>query len=220
MLRAPRGAADWIRALPDHRVLRLSHLTWLVCLGLSGCAAWRGPDAVPDPIQVWELRQQRIAAVDSWVAFGRIALRAEDEAWNITMHWRQQGERYRIRFSGPLGQGAMELSGDGSRVTLRTAANEVRTAPDPETLLFDTVGWRVPLRGLKYWIRGVSADPSAVSSLDLDPAGRLQRLSQDGWRVQYLRYAAVEDLELPTKVSLENSKVSARIVVKRWILGS
>jgi outer membrane lipoprotein LolB len=219
MLRASR-AAGVLRAPPGQLLPDLWHLTWIVCVGLSGCAAWRGPDAVPDPIQAWELHQQRVGALRNWVAYGRIALRAEEEAWNITMHWRQQGERYQIRFSGPLGQGAMELSGDGTRVTLRTASNEVRSAPDPETLLFDTVGWRVPLRGLHYWIRGLATDPAAVSSLDLDPAGRLKRLSQDGWRVQFLRYAAVDDLELPTKVSLENSKVSARIVVKRWILGS
>ena len=213
-------AADPTPKTPRHRPLRLWPAVGVLCIGLGGCAAWRGPDAVPDPMQAWKTRQQRVSELGDWTAFGRLALRAENDAWNVTMHWRQQGERYQIRLSGPLGQGAMELSGDESHVTLRTSSNEVRSAPDPESLLYDTVGWRVPLRGLQYWIRGLTQDAEAVSLLNLDQAGRLQRFSEGGWRVQYSRYAPVEGVELPTKVSLENPKISARIVVKRWLIGS
>ena len=53
----------------------------------------------------------------------------------------------------------------------------------------------------------------------LDVAGRLHRVNQSGWQVEYLGYGQVGPFELPTKVFLENPRVSARLFVSRWELG-
>lgn len=193
-----------------------AYLSAGLALLLAACATV--PEPVSEPQRVWAERQTQLAGLSNWSAYGRLGIQSQEEGWNVAVHWTQRGDAYRIRFNAPLGQGSMELAGGPNGVSLTTAKNEVITAGDPETLLFDAVGWRVPLGGLRYWLLGRTEAGAPVDGLDLDPAGRLQLLQQSGWRVQYLRYGRVGSLELPTKVFLENPRLSARLVVSRWDL--
>ncbi len=184
----------------------------------AGCATI--PPPVSDPEKAWREREQQLADVRNWSAVGRVAVRSEDEAWNVSMHWKQRGDAYRIRFRAPFGQGLMELSGGPAGVVMRTSDNRIISAKNPDDLLFDAVGWRVPLGGLRYWILGRTDVAASVTERSLDVAGRLQRLQQSGWDVEYLRYKQVGPVELPTKVFVENDRLAARIVVSRWELGT
>jgi len=54
--------------------------------------------------------------------------------------------------------------------------------------------------------------------LAFDEAGRLARLQQSHWLIEYPAYARVDGLVLPRKVYLENDELSVRLVIDRWTL--
>ena len=174
------------------------------------------PDAVSDPKEVWRARRKRLLAMEQWAVFGKLALRSSTEAWTATLYWRQQGDDYRIRLIGPFGGGGLEIAGDLNTVELRTADNQVHTARDPEELLYQHVGWRVPLSGLRYWILGRVEPEVPVEQVFIDVAGRVVRFDQSGWNVQYLDYRDIDEFAMPRKAALENDQVTASVLVSRW----
>ncbi len=184
---------------------------------LSACATVPEPAPVTDPQRVWQERQVRLSRLAHWTAAGRIALRAEDEGATLSLHWEQLGDAYQIRLNAPLGGGAVEITGDAGRVVLRSSEGEGPwTAASPEALLRERLGWSVPLEGLRYWILGAAEPGVAVQNVVLDADGRPERLSQLGWEVHYANYRPFGAYELPTRLFLNNARVSARIVVHRW----
>lgn len=175
-------------------------------------------ESVDDPKQVWWEHRTQLLGLKSWTAVGKLSIRSEDDAWVAALNWRQDGDAYRIRLGGPLGQGGLELIGDSSGVTLKTADKKTYTADDPEQLLFETVGWRIPLSGLRYWILGRTEPQVPVDAIHINTAGRVLMVEQSGWQVRYLRYNDFERMILPTKASLETDRLSAKVLVTRWTL--
>ena len=186
----------------------------------SGCATVREPELPTDPTAIWEQRQELLLPVQNWTVIGRIAINSEQESVNASLNWTQHGDVYRIRLSTRMGHGLVEIAGGPAGVSMRTSDNQVYVAPNADKLLVDTTGWRVPLAGLRYWILGRTDPDVPISTIALDNLGRLDELEQSGWQIRYLRYRQVGDLELPTKVFLENAKLSTRVVVNSWELHS
>ncbi len=170
-----------------------------------------------DPEKAWQARRPGLAALTRWTAIGRVLIKAEDQRWKATLHWVQRDKAYRIRLIAPLGQGTVQLSGDAAGVVMRTSDRRMFAARDPETLMFDTLGWSVPVEGLSYWMRGLD-DPGAPSAAHLDEFGRLDNLSQAGWQIDYQHYSDARPLELPSKLALANDRLDVRIVINRWEL--
>lgn len=177
------------------------------------------PERVDNPEEVWRTRRAHLLGIEQWTAFGKLALRSEGEAWAATLYWRQLGDEFRIRLTGPFGGGGLEIEGDPSSVELRTADNKVYTATDAEELLFQHVGWRMPLAGLRYWMLGRIEPEAPAEKVFIDVGGRVVRFQQLGWKVNYYDYRDVEELAMPRKASLENDRVTASVLISRWKLG-
>ena len=180
---------------------------------LAGCAGL--PVSGPDPIARWEERRRRLAALSRFSFLGRLALRTSRDALNARIRWRQDGDRYRIRMGGLIGETGLELRGGSQGVELRTR-DEVHHADSPETLLREHTGWSFPLQGLRYWVLGVTAPGGAVEALELDPEGRPEHFFQLGWRIAYRRYVGVQDIVVPGRLDFERARLEARLVVGRW----
>lgn len=183
----------------------------------AGCAAPPSLPNVAHPQQVWEVRQHALAALSAWQLSGRIAVRNGDDAWQGNLEWRQAGSDYHIAVDGPFGQSQFDLTGGAQGVVLRTADNKVWQASDPEALLLEQTGIRMPVNALRYWVRGLP-DPAGEPAQTLDGRGRLARLQQGGWSVQFRRYTQVDGLELPDKLFVQRGPVDIRLVVDRWRL--
>jgi outer membrane lipoprotein LolB len=183
-----------------------------------GCAPLRQPPPPSDPEQVWQARQRVLRESEAWKLKGRVVIDAIEEVWTGTLHWRQQGEEFEIRWMAPLGQGSVELRGNPARVTLRVPKEQPVTATSAENLLQLHLGWSLPVSGLRYWLLGLPAPELPVANLSLDPFGRLLRLSQGGWQIRYLDYSSVKEYELPGKLFFDNPKLRLRLVIDRWEL--
>lgn len=187
-------------------------LPWLVLL-LAGCAAAPVAPPVADPAQAWAEHQSQLVAVADWRLGGRIAIRTEDEGWQASIDWNQQGESYAIQLVGPMGQGSVRLQGDGRMVSL-SSGDEVRVDEDAEMLLYQQLGWRVPVTALRYWALGLPA-PGAAEQ-ELNPQGLLGRLHQAGWSIEFRDYIGRGELMLPRRLFISNHRAQIRLVVDRW----
>ena len=185
----------------------------LVAGVLGGCAVL--PESGPDARAQWEERRRRLAAFSRFSFLGRLALRTSQDALNARIRWRQDGDEYRIRMGGLIGEAAFELRGGTEGVELR-AQDGVHRADSPEALLREHTGWSFPLQGLRYWVLGVTAPGAAVEALELDHEGRPEHFFQSGWRIVYRRYVGVRDIALPERLDLERARLEARLVVGRW----
>lgn len=175
------------------------------------------PEVVPvdDPEGAWAARQVLLAGVEAWTAVGKLGIQSDADSWSAGFTWRQRRDTFGIRLSGPLGQGLMELSGSEGMVELRTADGAFR-APSAEELMQSHAGWQVPLAGLRYWILGRPDPEAPLGGFELDAAGRLASLRQLGWHIRYERYGEFDGMALPTRLSLENSRLRAKIAVRTW----
>lgn len=192
----------------------------VVLILLAACAKPPVPLVmdVVDPYTTWQRRNQGLAGLDEWSAIGRIAIRTDDDAWNVSMRWRQRDDKYRIRLNAPLALGSAEIAGGADGVLLKTTDQGTFFAPDPESLLFDTLGWHLPVKGLRDWILGRPREDAPTDELEIDNGGRLKQLHQSGWVIRYLGYRRVGDIELPTRLKMENARLDAHIRISKWRL--
>ncbi|HKJ75730.1 MAG TPA: lipoprotein insertase outer membrane protein LolB [Gammaproteobacteria bacterium] len=193
--------------------------TWLVlafALVVGGCTTAPTREPAADPERAWQARRADLAGLEQWRLTGRIAIRTEGEGWHATLDWRQDRRRYDIRLIGPLGQGTVRLQGGPGRVSLQTEDGQT-TAADPEWLLYRNLGWRVPVEALRYWVLGLPA-PGSARERELDRYGRLARLEQADWRIEFRDYERRGGYELPSRIFVRNHRAQVRLVVGQWRL--
>jgi outer membrane lipoprotein LolB len=196
---------------------------WLLAgaaLLFSGCAT--RPPAAPEPpsqriAQLWQQHASAVRAQTDWALDARIAAHNVDDGWSGKLHWLQGAESYQISFNAPFGQGGLQLEGGPQQVVMRTSDGQTLVAADAESLLYQQLGWRLPLSSLRYWVRGVPVPASVDAPLmSFDESGRLSYLQQSDWQIEYPSYRPVGGLMLPRKVYLENPELSVRLVIDRW----
>lgn len=153
-----------------------------------------------------------LTAVDT-VAFeltGRIAVRYRDEASSGGVSWRHREDGDELLLTSPMGQGVARIVRVGSAVTLTTADGKEHRAADAESLTESVLGFRLPLAGLADWVRGRASAGPAQSGTDAQ--GRLARLEQAGWVIEYLEYAG----PLPSRMKLNYPGVDIRLAIGEW----
>lgn len=199
----------------------------ILVASIAGCATSVAPPPAADVDAAWRLRQASLKPVTAWQIQGRLALRAADEGWHATLNWMREGERHRMDFMGPLGRGHLRLVQDDRGAELQDAERRIWRDGNAETLLYRATGWRVPLGGLNYWIVGLAA-PDSASSQQLDAQGRLKRLAQSGWDIQFLEYTHYGSVDLPSKLYITrqgdraeenpagNEALEVRLSIERW----
>lgn len=197
----------------------MKHLLVVLLMALlAGCAVEPPRQPASSRELAWQERQASLKPLHLWQLTGRIAIQTGDDGWNATLIWRQAQEQYRIQLVAPLGQGSLQLEGDPQQVELRTSEGNSAVAADPDTLIFNELGWRVPVSALRYWVLGLTAPGEA--SVVIDEFGRLNRLKQAGWEVEFLDYMVQGSQELPARLFVTNHQAQVRLVIKRWELGN
>lgn len=184
---------------------------------LAGCAGLTSREALDgqgDPAQ-WQAHKRQIAQLDGWQINGKIGIRAPRDSGSATLFWLQRQDYYDIRLSGPLGGGAARLTGRPGDILLEVANRGRYQAASPEALLREQLRLDLPVSNLLWWIRGLPA-PDSRSRLTLDGDSHLARLEQDGWQVEYQRYAQQNGYALPERLKLYGQDLEVTLVIKDW----
>jgi outer membrane lipoprotein LolB len=174
--------------------------------------------------QLWQVHESALLPIQHWELRGRLAVRTDERGGQASLTWKRDAAQHSIRLNGPLGRGVVRVTQDASGAQLQDAEQRVFHAASAEELLYRYTGWRLPIANLNYWVRGVPV-PDLPATRELDDAGRLKTLRQQGWEVQYQEYVQADGYDLPNRftltyapeqASLEMPAMEVRLVIDRW----
>jgi len=205
------------------------------CLALAGCVSV--PDgqgvAIGDLSAAAEaraeaalqVREQRLRALPALSFSGRVALSGGRRGGGTgRIEWRQYGDGYRVTLSAPVSRQSWRLSGDDASATIEGIAGGPRTDTDVERLLREATGFEIPVGALAAWAGGARADAAQFgpARLEFTGDGRLARIEQDGWTIDYLGWAMQDPgdgrppLPLPDRINAERGEARVRLAIDAW----
>lgn len=208
--------------------LRTAFLIPVLALLVSACAGrTTRPDALPvltgaTAIAAAETAQAGRAAWlrahPQWSLDGRIAISNGGKGGSGRIDWQQAGETYVVSLSAPVTRQSWRMSGGPDGALLEGVQGGPREGSDPAQLLLEATGWQIPVEALADWARGKASDPDALAKVDYAQDGRLQRLHQDGWRIEYLQWQApVGDRPaLPARIDAQRGDAKVRLIIDSW----
>jgi outer membrane lipoprotein LolB len=154
----------------------------------------------------------------AWSLQGRVALSNGRDGGSGRIDWRQQDTHYDVSLSAPVTRQSWRLSGNGSVATLAGLEGGTRSGTDPAALLREATRWEIPVTALTAWVRGARADPAshgqAVLAYGAD--GRLARIEQAGWVIDYGAWRAAQGTELPVRLEARRAEAKVRLIVDGW----
>lgn len=201
------------------KLCRIGLLAGVFCL-LPACSSVPRKPLIDTAQDNWAQYQLEAGRINRWNLHGRAAIFVDDEVHNIGLRWRRNVDEFVIVLEAPFGQGVMRL--ESSRETaypikLSLSDGRVIYAEDAESALFDAVGFSIPVSGLVSWIRGIPLK-SAGHTHELSAEGRLESLSQNGWKINYLDFFERQDEArgMPRKIYLKHDRLALKIVIEHW----
>ena len=174
-------------------------------LVLSACATTQGTSAQQRPAQ------PELAA---YAFSGRVAIKHNGERSSAGVRWTHRGVEDEILLLAPLGQTVARISSDAQGVLLE-ASGKKYFEQDAETLTERVLGWHLPLSGMRYWVLAL---PAAGREAVIERAenGQVMVLRQDGWEINYTRYAAETPDSLPLRLTLQRDGMDLQLLIDEW----
>lgn len=184
----------------------------LLAGGLAGCAPMASLKTVDSRAALHAAQPDMQFRLD-----GRMSVRTPDQTFSGTVSWTRKTGEETLLLSGPLGQGAAEIRRQDGRVTLKTAEGGEVVEDSDERLMERVLGLRLPLVGLVYWLSGVPR-PGMAFSAGTDTEGRVERLDQDGWHIEYSQFRRYDAHWRPGRIfAKRGDSLEFRFVVDSWV---
>jgi len=182
----------------------LASLAIVATLALGACANLPPPPEPRRPAQV---------ADRHFEVGGRFALRFRDEAGSGRIAWTHRPQSDDLAILSPIGQGIARIVRKDGLYTLTTADQREHSSPDPDALTEAVLGWRLPLSGLPFWLRGHEAPGSQAEKVRAGD-DRVSELRQAGWTIEYLSRHAPSGL--PERLRIRRDDLDLRLVLEEW----
>lgn len=204
-MNVPGPWTSWVRGLVP--------LLWGVIM--TGCASLQQPAEQGSLIvSNWQQHTDRVRQLNHWEIKGKIGIRTATDGGSGFLEWRQWNDQYKLRLSGPLGQGTTHIVGSADAATLTSNQGEFSSS-SPEALVYEHTGWDIPIQNLLYWVKGIPADHGSYRS-QRNESGTLARLEQLGWTLSFSRYTLALNHPLPQKIKIEKDDLTVTLIIKQW----
>lgn len=187
-------------------------------LAIAGCSTAPVKTSLPNPQAQSDLTQQHqasIANIRNFNVGGRMGVQTDGRGVSGTIQWQHHDNKDDIALYSPMGGKMADVKSTDDKVTLISSDGKIYTADDAETLTQQTLGWRLPVTNLSDWVLGRPTQAPIEQSI-FDASGKLTKLVQDGWEIEYQEYRAVDEHQLPNKLTLRNPKLYLKLVIERW----
>lgn len=175
------------------------------------------PQRPADPVAVnaaWAIHQQQISAAQGFEAIGRVAVKGG--GLSGALRWDQDGEHFKLRIAGPFGAGALSMEGTPDAVAIKGKDIDLVTQ-EPERVLAERSGWRLPLDSLRWWVLGLPA-PAPRPDISLDGDGQALQIRQGDWTLRYSDYRSETLPALPGRIEATQGDWSATVIIETLLL--
>jgi outer membrane lipoprotein LolB len=156
---------------------------------LSGCAV---TPRVPSTSNA----ATEVTAQTSRAYHGRFSVQYDDQNGQPrsaygNFDWKETGDTVTLQLRNPLGQTLAIVTSSPSSAMLELPNRAPQTADNVSQLMQNTMGFALPVEGLRYWLQPSPAPTSrARTTMDSSSgSGRLKEIKQDGWTIDYVAYA-------------------------------
>ena len=175
---------------------------------LAGCATTSAP-----------LSQAPVAAYRDTVNLaGRLSVNyqrdGKPESITGKFNWQQTPGRVDVSLASPLGQTIASISVTPESATLTQADRPPRVAKDLETLTAESLGWSLPVSGLRDWLQGYATGADG-KRFTASPANS-NVTTQDGWRLRFVSWQDGAGTPQPKRIDADRSdgqELQIRIVI-------
>ncbi len=185
--------------------MMLRSISLVLLLVLSGCAGTPKISAQARPAQ---------SEMSAYAFNGRVVTRHEGERSTAGVRWIHQGVEDEILLLAPFGQTVARIFSDAQGVLLETSGKQY-FEQDAETLTERVLGWHLPLSGMRYWVMALPATGSEAS-VERAENGQISVLRQDGWEINYTRYAGDTAHSLPLRMTLQRNGMEMLLLIDEW----
>lgn len=187
----------------------------LVCLLLVACGGTARIDA---PVNAqWEQRRQVLEGITSWEFTGSINVRDSNDSQSSRIRWRQNNEAYTINLWGTFNVGATQIDGRPGEVTISQQGQDAVNTESPEELLYQELGYELPVTELNYWIKGIPA-PGLRADMQFGDNDQLMQFFQAGWQINYMAYTNFGTETLPTRIRIKKTPLRLDLIRLNWNL--
>jgi outer membrane lipoprotein LolB len=155
---------------------------------------------------------------------GRLSVRYQSRNREETLHgsfvWSQTPTRTTVTLLSPLGQTMAIIDVSPRGATLAQGGQPVRSASNVDTLTAETLGWPLPVAGLREWLQGFAKDTHGRRHVATPVAPEVS--TQDGWHIRYANWLdETAQQSRPKRIDLARATdqagdVSIRIVIDTW----
>ena len=129
------------------------------------------------------------------------------------MTWTHRAAGEQILLANPLGYGLAELETTRERSRLRTADGKESESSDPDALIEELTGLRLPVARLPAWLTGRTGGEAEIES---DAAGRPARLHEAGWQIDYF-YDDNRPGALPARLHISlPGEIDLKLRIEEW----
>jgi outer membrane lipoprotein LolB len=178
--------------------LILKTILLLVCV--AGCVSKPAPVGAP---------------VDFAIS-GKFGVSDGSEGYSARFNWQQRRDDYDIEVWGPLGQGRTFLRGDGRSMQVQRGT-DILAQGVPERVMYENLGWSLPLHVLPAWMRGEPQGELDVGDVLYDSEGRYAQFAQMGWLVSLSKYKARTGVATPARIVATNGSRKVTVVVHEFL---
>lgn len=171
-------------------------------------------------------REEILRRQPAWSLQGRVAVSNGRNGGSGRLDWLQDGARFDVSLSAPVTRQSWRLVGDGASARLEGLDGGAREGPDAMRLLREATGWEIPVAALVDWVRGVRAQGAGTANAIYGVDGRLQRIEQGGWTIEYRWPLPAADgassaaHALPARLDARRGEASVRLIIDQWATGA
>ena len=196
-------------------------LILLLLVTLSACTT-TAPKIAPieNADQAWDNRKSLLYAQHEWRAHLSVIGVTKDEKFKTRIIWQQNSQGYQIKLRDFIGRTVALIEGSPDKVIVKTSKGERYEDHDAETLIYGLFGLRIPVTGMRYWLRGIPQPKLAYQDLSLRADGLAASMQQAGWQLSYQNYVENNALQLPANAVFQYDDLALTVKIARWDLTS
>lgn len=185
-------------------------------VALSSCAIAPLQDAPTAPARLERSYSETIDMA------GRLSVRYErdgPQALFGNFKWAQREQHTLITLESPFGQTLARIAITPVEARLEQADQPVRRAADADQLVETTLGWPLPLAGMKHWLQGFIATAGGNGTAVTEADGTTVS-TMDGWRLTFASWDADTSGNglRPRRIDMARTTTAAGHVELRFVI--